>query len=388
MQVDFVRFVVRDAIALAHQFTTVWGFRAIATPVGAPAGSRAVANGSIRLVFSAPQHPTDAATQHLRRHPPGVVDLAWRVPDLDRALVRALAAGAKLQRSPHPTDPIPWATITGWGTLNHTLVADNGRADVTGTAALTNAADMTGGVTLTGAAAPGSESRPAVFGASQRQSGPDARALERDHPGCWRAIDHAVLNVPAGELERAVAWYEQVFGFTQGQRFTIITPHSGLRSQVLIHPHGGAQLPINEPTTVNSQIQTFLDHNGGAGVQHLALETADIVATVGALRRGGVKFLPVPATYYAQLGDRLPPALRSRDWSALAHHGILIDWQGDRPQAPLLQIFTAPLFPEPTFFFEVIQRQPHDPGDRAEGFGEGNFRALFEAIEREQMSHP
>lgn len=377
MQVDFVRFVVRDAIAFAHQFTTVWGFRAIAPPVGTPAGSLAVAHGPIRLVFSSPQSPTDAAAQHLRHHPPGVVDLAWGVSDLERTLEQVCAAGAKLRRSPHPADPIPWATITGWGTLNHTLVSrTHGASD--GAIAANPDGDST---TVTPARSqPGSLPHP-----PQQFPTPPRGPRSRSWPRSWQGIDHGVLNVPAGELERTVAWYERVLGFTPGQRFTITTPHSGLRSQVLIHPHSGAKLPINEPTTPNSQIQTFLDHNGGAGVQHLALETTDIVGTVIRLRRGGVTFLPVPATYYAQLERRLPPALRSFDWSALARYGILIDWQGDRAPSPLLQIFTTPLFREPTFFFEVIQRQLLTPGNRAEGFGEGNFRALFEAIERDQL---
>ncbi|WP_072016038.1 VOC family protein [Leptolyngbya sp. KIOST-1] len=174
------------------------------------------------------------------------------------------------------------------------------------------------------------------------------------------------------------------------------TPHSGLRSQVLAHPQGKAQLPINEPATANSQVQEFLDHNRGGGVQHVALHTTDIVQTVGQLRAGGVRFLAVPPSYYETLRRR--PGYSTQDdmegdWlrqreAAIAQLEILVDWEPHRPQARLLQTFTQPLLNIPTVFFELIQRQVvqvQEEAVQAQGFGERNFQALFEAIEREQL---
>ncbi|NJK34377.1 MAG: 4-hydroxyphenylpyruvate dioxygenase [Oscillatoriales cyanobacterium SM2_2_1] len=169
----------------------------------------------------------------------------------------------------------------------------------------------------------------------------------------FTVIDHVVLNVPAGQLEVIARWYQEYLGLGLGQQFDIRTEHSGLRSVVLHDRARGIQVPINEPSSGQSQVQEFLDHYGGPGVQHLALRTEDIYGTVAALGDRGVAFLATE-----------PP--------------ILVEKQPER--AALLQIFTQPLFGKPTFFLEIIQRQR-----QAQGFGDGNFQRLFEAIEREQQ---
>jgi 4-hydroxyphenylpyruvate dioxygenase len=196
------------------------------------------------------------------------------------------------------------------------------------------------------------------------------------------------LNVPAGELEAAATWYERHLGFVRQQQFVIETPRSGLHSRVLQHPEGTATLPINEPTSDNSQIQEFLDLHRGAGIQHVALQTGDLVQTVATLRQRGVPFLTVPDTYYQQLQTRSGFWRDAGDWAAIARQQILVDWPLEAPQTRLLQTFTQPPFEIPTFFWEFIERQAQvtDAGVQcAEGFGEGNFQALFEAIEREQQ---
>jgi 4-hydroxyphenylpyruvate dioxygenase len=223
-------------------------------------------------------------------------------------------------------------------------------------------------------------------------------------------IDHGVINVPVGQLTAAVDWYVQRFGFQPRQEFTIDTPWSGLRSQVLAHPNGGATLPINEPTTANSQVQEFLHWNRGPGIQHVALHTHNIIQTVGHLQDRGVQFLDVPHGYYQALTQRPGYGVRPSDSSDrsrpnspqaanppyLASHplldelvrlNILVDWDSQTPQAKLLQTFTQPVFDQPTLFFEIIQRQSAWAGAHpilAQGFGERNFQALFEAIEQEQ----
>ncbi|MEY3298987.1 MAG: 4-hydroxyphenylpyruvate dioxygenase [Cyanobacteriota bacterium] len=311
--------------------------------------------GQVPVLISAPQEPEDAVATYLRQHPPGLGDLAFWVPDLDRALTPLLAHGS------HPLTPITqarggrWCQVQGWGNLRHTLVE--------------SAQPMTW-----------------VPGVEPRQEKGD-QGVGQGHKPLMSHIDHGVINVPTGQMAAAVEWYGQRFGFRPQQQFTIHTPWSGLRSQVLAHPQGRIKLPINEPTTPNSQIQEFLDWNRGPGVQHVALHTHDIVYTVQRLRELGVAFLDVPESYYQALTQRsgygtVQPPLE--DWMRLK---ILVDWDSQTPQAKLLQTFTQPIFSMPTLFFEIIQRQTVWVEDRpllAQGFGERNFQALFEAMEQEQ----
>lgn len=354
MNIDHVQFYVNDAIAWQDWFVSVWGFQSIAQASYPTHLTTVVQLADIRLVFSSPTHEKSAIAQYLRHHPPGVVDLAFRVPCLKTAVHRALHYGATLLHplrvQETPTGTMQWVQMQGWGNLWHTLVqVQENRAQ----------ADR-----VQENLAQGSDRLPLL------------------------SIDHAVLNVPEGQLTEAIAWYERVFGFQQQQSFTIQTHHSGLCSQVLTHPDGTAQLPINEPTSPQSQIQEFLDANGGSGIQHLALQTSDIVAVMATLRRQGVAFLTIPDAYYDEMRRRLTKPLSSQTWRSLAQTQVLVDWQPHEPDALLLQAFTQPIFPEPTFFFELIQRRVQD-GDRlcppATGFGAGNFRALFEAMERSQL---
>ncbi len=177
------------------------------------------------------------------------------------------------------------------------------------------------------------------------------RDRARRHP-IWLGIDHAVLNVPAGDLAIATTWYIDILGLRPGDRFDIRTIRSGLHSLVVENTNRSLKLPINEPSTANSQIQDFLTCHRGAGIQHVALRVEGLEDLVAPLRGRGLHFL------------RTEP-------------GILVDRVGQ--EGELRQIFTLPIFDTPTFFFELIQRK----GD-AQGFGEGNFRTLFEAIEREK----
>jgi 4-hydroxyphenylpyruvate dioxygenase len=156
----------------------------------------------------------------------------------------------------------------------------------------------------------------------------------------------------------------------------------------MLHPLGLVQLPINEPASANSQIQEFLDLNRGAGIQHIALETENLVETIARLRQNGLALIRVPETYYSQLRERPGLPISEAILQAIAAQEILIDWQDDSHSAALLQIFTEPIFDQPTVFLELIERQTslvNGQLRRAYGFGEGNFRALFEAIERQQI---
>lgn len=186
------------------------------------------------------------------------------------------------------------------------------------------------------------------------------------------AIDHLTVNVEQGKMDHWASQFEKLFGFQNTRFFDIHTERTGLYSKVMQSPDGLLKMPFNEPTESASQIQEFLDINHGAGIQHLALTTADAIATVRSLRNAGFKFLEVPLTYYETIPKRVPNVAEPiSDLSAL---GILVD--GDSA-GYLLQIFTAPLVGP--FFIEVIQRKGN------QGFGEGNFRALFEAMELDQI---
>ncbi|NEP17905.1 MAG: 4-hydroxyphenylpyruvate dioxygenase [Leptolyngbya sp. SIO4C1] len=338
MDFHHVHFYVDDAQTWCDWFIHTLLFQPVTAPLShlGMAHSRWVQQDQILIRLSSPQSEDDAIAAYLAQHSPGIVDVAFAVTDLEAQVAQATAAGARLIQ-PIQAEP-RWCQVSGWGPLRHTLVEQS--------------------VASSGAA-----------------------LLE--------CIDHAVLNVPAGSLEAAARWYAQAFGLELQQTFQIQTAASGLCSQVLVHPQGRVQLPINEPSTPNSQIQEFLEHHCGPGIQHLALRSRQLVSAIATLRSRGLSLLPVPETYYQQLPLRCGYRLGLADWQAIARQQILVDWPAQQPAALLLQTFTQPIFGRPTFFFELIERrcyQERGQTKTATGFGEGNFQALFEAIEREQQA--
>lgn len=360
MNISHVCFYVDDAPTWRNWFVQTMNFTAIAHHQTPDTAIEVVQNGAVIFLLMSALTPYSPVAQYLQQHPPGVVDVAFQVSSLKRSLDRATQAGATvLQSAPQPSSSAcQWAIVTGWGNLQHTLVEQFDPATIPIAA----------------------KSEPFLLMLP-------VAAIEASD-STFTAIDHVVLNVAIGDLSPAVAWYEAAFGFQRQQTFTIETARSALSSQVLLHPEGTAQLPINEPASTNSQVQEFLDLNQGAGVQHIALHTQDIVTTIATLRQRGLTLLTVPASYYEQLQQRSGFDLALAEWGAIATQEVLVDWQSDVPQALLLQAFTQPIFAQPTFFFELIERQTYQTNQqikRAAGFGEGNFRALFEAVEREQM---
>jgi 4-hydroxyphenylpyruvate dioxygenase len=356
MHFNYLHFFIDDLTTWHDRFVEEWG----ATPLSQAIASHALASptrvvglGRVPFVLSAPANAGDYIDRYLDHHPPGIGDIAFRVPHLTTAVKDLMARGmtpVDMIRST-PGDGLSWCRVPGWGNLSHTLVQSPGA-----------------GVWVPG------------WGDISPQLPPLA-AQPID------GIDHAVVNVESGQLTEAVEWYVHHFGFCPRQRFTIDTPKSGLKSQVLAHPQGDAQLPINEPATPNSQVQEFLTWNRGAGIQHVALRTPNILKTVRLLKEKGIEFLTVPASYYQALKARPGYQLADTGLNAIAGLEILMDWDPQRPQAYLLQTFTQPLLDIPTLFFEIIQRQTLTPAGvslEAQGFGERNFQALFEAIEREQ----
>ena len=193
-----------------------------------------------------------------------------------------------------------------------------------------------------------------------------------------------VLNVAQGELDPAVSFYKKILGLRSQQNFNIKTSRSGLLSEALVDKTGEFQFNINQPSSENSQIQEFIDHNRGSGIQHIALKTNNLIETVTHLRRNGLAFLDIPVDYYRNLKKRHFQQdfskLSHQEWQAIQKQGILVDAYPESPQSLLMQIFTQPIFSEPTFFLELIERRY-----QMQGFGEGNFQALFEAMEGAQI---
>ncbi|NQE33159.1 4-hydroxyphenylpyruvate dioxygenase [Microcoleus asticus] len=345
MEFDRIHFYVENAKISRDWFVSRLGFQSTAGYANSHTQTEVVTSGNVCFVLSSPLTSASPAASWLKFHPPGIGDVGFRVKNIELAVARAAAEGANIlepiQEGLNQGGYFKRAKIAGWGDLSHTLVER--------------------------------------IGGHSQLSASGKLSL-------FTLIDHVVLNVESGDLSSAVSWYQKILGFQPQQNFDIQTQKSALRSQVMVHAEGGVQFPINEPASTNSQIQEFLSANRGPGIQHMALQTDNIVGVVADLRSRGLPFLPVPPTYYSELQQRqnyLPS-----DWQSIAASEVLADWQEDTPAAMLLQIFTQPIFAEPTFFFEMIERRVtlvNGKQVQAGGFGAGNFRALFEAIEREQM---
>lgn len=356
MKIDHVHFYVEDARASRNWFISHLGFQAVASGINSfDTCTEVVKSGSVYFVLSSPLTPKSPVAQFLRQHPPGVTDIAFCVDDLQAVMTRAIAHGAKVLQPIQQYQSLKWSKIAAWGSLSHTLIQKHCE----------------------------SESRGAGENLDIFFPQPLCASATLDlspSPDIFTSIDHVVLNVASGDLERAVAWYKKILDFQSKQTFKIQTDRSALHSQVMISPNSSIQFPVNEPASPNSQIQEFLDVNRGPGIQHIALHTFDIVQAIAKLRPIGLSLLPVPPSYYTQLQQRPGLPLSVAQLQQITQEQILVDWEDTTPNAVLLQTFTQPIFGQPTFFFELIERRC-----QARGFGEGNFRALFEAIEREQL---
>jgi 4-hydroxyphenylpyruvate dioxygenase len=304
--------------------------------------------GDIRFVVSGALRADSPIAAHVRKHGDGVHDLAWLVDDARAAYERAVARGARPVREPWTESDadgeLELAQVEAYGDTVHTFV---------------NRARYRGAVLEPG---------------YSKENLPNPTV---GRPVGLRSIDHVVGNVERGRLDDWVAFYSDVLGFSELLRFDdsqIRTEYSALVSTVVWNG-GNVVMPLNEPADGlrKSQIDEYLESYDGPGVQHVALRTDDIVATVVALRARGVRFMRVPDAYYEEARTRI--ACDDLPWDALRAFNILVD----RDDAGyLLQIFTETITDRPALFFEIIERRG------ARGFGEGNFKALFEAIEREQ----
>ncbi|MEV6970862.1 4-hydroxyphenylpyruvate dioxygenase [Hamadaea sp. NPDC051192] len=350
--VDHVAFLVGNAKQAAHYYSTAFGMTLVAYR-GPEQGYRDYAeyvlvSGSARFVLRGAVHAAAPGADHHAKHGDGVVDIALEVPDVDAAYAHATASGATGLTEPTTVEDehgsVRYAAVAAYGDTRHTLVDRSN---------------------YTGPFLPGFIERAPIVAPGKRR---------------FQAVDHVVGNVELGKMDEWVEFYHKVMGFTNMAEFIgddIATDYSALMSKVVANGTRKVKFPLNEPAVGKrkSQIDEYLEFYGGPGAQHIALATNDILASVDAMAAAGVEFLATPDSYYDD------PELRERigvvrvPIEELKARRILVDRDED---GYLLQIFTKPVQDRPTVFFELIERHG------SLGFGKGNFKALFEAIEREQ----
>lgn len=346
---DHVEFVVGHLGQMASVFSRM-GFEKIAQRTLSKQGTQSelYAQGRVRILLTQPHGPRVAQQPHslqfLEKHGDGICVLAIDVKDATQAYRDAVKRGAKSALEPQvyeaPEGRVIRAEVWTPGDVRYALIERHPR---------------------------GSQQQPALFDEELV-----AQRLESPSPFGIQTIDHLTNNVGMGEMKNWVRWYQEVFGFKVTRHFDIRTGRTGLISDVVESPCRKIKVPINEATEPQSQVQEFVNRMKGAGVQHLALETTGLIDTLKRLRQNQFKFLTVPHTYYEVVPTRVPGV--TEDLQELEHLGILLDGE---QEGYLLQIFSEEILGP--FFFEFIQRKGN------QGFGEGNFRALFEAIERDQI---
>ena len=348
---DYIEFYVGNAKQAAHYYMSAFGFDQVAY-AGPETGikdrvSYVLEQNNLRFLITASLLPDDEIARHVALHGDGVKDIAIVVEDARAAYAQAMAGGAKSVAEPYEsadaTGKIVRATIATYGETVHTFVQRTG---------------------YMGAFMPGFIEAKRSLPANKK-------------PGL-QFIDHCVGNVGWGEMDAWGDFYAKVFGFSQLVSFDdtdISTEYTALKSKVMTDPRHQVKFPINEPAhgKKKSQIEEYLEFYRGSGVQHIAIRTDDIVATIDALRYNGVEFLDTPDSYYEMLGERVGKIDEALD--VLRERRILVDRDD---LGYMLQIFTKPLQDRPTVFFEIIQRKG------SLSFGKGNFKALFVSIEKEQ----
>ena len=347
---DYIEFYVGNAKQSAYYYQSAFGYELVAY-AGLETGvkdraSYVLQQGKVRLVLTTSFDPNSAISEHVRKHGDGVKVLALWVDDAEKSFNETTKRGAKAISKPEVIKDehgeVKISSIATYGETIHTFVE---RKNYKG-----------------------------VFLPGYKK----AESKVKSVPVGLKFVDHCVGNVGWGEMNKWVKFYEDAMGFKLLITFDdedISTEYSALMSKVVSNGNGYVKFPINEPAEgkKKSQIEEYLDFYKGPGVQHIAIATDDIISTVGELRKRGVEFLEVPKSYYDDLFDRVGKI--EEDITKIRDLNILVDRD---EEGYLLQLFTKPVEDRPTLFYEIIQRKG------AKSFGKGNFKALFEAIEREQ----
>jgi 4-hydroxyphenylpyruvate dioxygenase len=342
---DYLEFYVGNPRQAAHFYRTTFGLPSTGVG-GLETGLRdrcsfVASSGDVRFVLTGAVSPLGPIAEHLQNHGEGVRDIAFRVSDVESTFHAALIRGARAVEEPRVyragNRTVVRASIAAFGDVVHSFVQrDSGDWFLPGFDPIRGASDS--GATVA-------------------------------------SIDHLAISLAPGTLEEYVEFYKNVLGFEESHQEYVQTAHSSMNSKVVQSPDGRIRLPLLEPIPGKnkSQVAEYLEYHRGPGVQHAALHSDDIIRTVTALRARGIDFLTAPSAYYEMLSDRVGSL--EEDVRALRDLNILVDKDG---WGYLMQIFSKPLQSRPTFFVEVIQRRG------ARGFGSGNIRALFEAVEHEQ----
>jgi len=338
--IDYVEMYVANLTQAAHYYRTALGLQPcdpVVTDQGNGSASQLLQRGNIGLRLTSPLRASSSVAKHLAEHGDGVKDVALRVRDMTIAMRQCKSAGA-MPVSDLTRNGSYQATIAGCGSMVHTLVERTDEAPI------------------------------AMYGPSELGTAPDQGLTH---------VDHVAISVEQGTLDQWAELYREALGLQVCHREQVITKFSAMNSLVLQNEARSVTFSMMEPLAGlrRSQIEEFLDYNGGPGAQHVALASRDIAHSVRALRAAGVEFLPTPGAYYDALEDRIGPI--GEELAVVRELGILVDRDD---YGYLLQIFSKPVQTVPTLFLEVIERRG------ARGFGSGNIRALFEAVEREQAA--
>ncbi|MGE4231937.1 MAG: 4-hydroxyphenylpyruvate dioxygenase [Bacteriovoracia bacterium] len=338
--VEYTEFAVRDIEASSKMYEEMQ-FECLGYRTDRNRKSKLFGQGDIRVVLSTGLNETDLASKFVNKHGDGVLTLAYRVDSAKNAIQIASSKSAK--------PAIPVEQLKGSGESVQELSAIQLYGDV-----------LNAFVSYS------------KNGSLEDLFSENRKTISSSKGKMLQSVDHITVNVEKGKVDYWAKFHKELFGFDQVRYFDIRTGRTGLISRALRNPNGRVTMPFNEPTDPKSQIQEFVDTFHGPGVQHIAYHTSNILSALGDLREKGFKFLTVPDTYYDEVPKRVPTL--KEDLERVKELGILVDGSD---KGYLLQIFTENMVGP--FFFEFIQRRGDD------GFGEGNFRALFEAIERDQI---
>ncbi|MGK7932418.1 MAG: 4-hydroxyphenylpyruvate dioxygenase [Microcystaceae cyanobacterium] len=341
MKINHIHFYVEDITMLRNWLKNQIGMIELRRWVKQNTVTSLMGINEVLFFISAPLDSASSVADYLKKHPSGVADIGFKVKNINSFLrhLQSLKVNILEVDSPNGKD-IKKLKIQAWGSLTHTIIQEDYIEQFLG-----------------------------------YQYQPSFNIV---------GIDHIVLNIDSNNFKSAVLWYQKLFNWQTQQTFEIKTNSSSLYSVALIDADKNIKFNINKPTSLNSQIQEFLETNRGAGIQHIALCSDNIFNTVQTMREKGVEFLSIPSTYYRQFpqryGNGSVPYLTKKEWQLLEENQILLDWRVNSLNSILMQIFTQHIFEKPTFFFEIIERR-----GQVQGFGENNFQALFEAVEREQF---
>lgn len=338
MDIAYIHFYVENITQTSNWFKEKIGLTFLGKWVKDSTVTELLGNNSVLFYISAPLNSLSPTADYLKIHPPGIADIAFYVKDILAFLNQTKRLGVEIIQAYSSNEKVLYGLkIQAWGSLSHTIIQKAYSERLVNNFVKPQ-------LMITG-------------------------------------IDHLVLNVPSHQFDTAVSWYQNLFNWKIQQTFDIKSQRSSLYSVALVDSQTKIQFNLNKPTSANSQIQEFLDINNGAGIQHIALQSSNIFETVNQMRKRGLDFLSIPKAYYTQLLDRyhgIVPTLKKEEWQLLEKQQILLDWTKDNPESMLMQIFSQPIFNQPTFFLEIIERRR-----QVQGFGEANFQSLFEAIEKD-----